>query len=69
MWEHLIPQASLIDAESLESLTPSTALPLGMFVSRKSFKSSLTIPSLTELMLDKASPAVLKGKKPIKLTT
>merc|ERR1719234_749934 len=69
IWEHLIPQASLIDAESLESETPSTAFPFGMLVSKKSFKSSLTMPSLTELMLDKASPAVLKGKKPIKLTT
>ena len=28
-----------------------------------------TMPSLTELLLDKASPAVLKGKNPIRLTT
>ena len=53
----------------MEWLTPRTAFPLGMLVSRKSFRSSLTMPSLTELMLDKASPAVLKGKNPIKLTT
>merc|ERR1719474_1861051 len=65
MWEHLIPQESLIEADSLESDTPSTAPlpPLGMLVSRKSLRSSCTIPSLTELILANASPAVLNGKK------
>ena len=61
MCEHLIPQASLMDEESLESLTPRTALPLGMLVSKNNLRSSLTIPSLTELMFDKASAAVLNG--------
>merc|ERR1719337_383601 len=56
MCEHLIPQASLMEEESLESLTPRTALPLGMLVSKNNLRSSLT-----ELMLDKASAAVLNG--------
>ena len=66
MWEHLIPQASLMEADSFESETPRTApFPLlGMLVSRKSLR-----PSLTELMLARASPAVLKGNNPMRLTT
>ena len=56
-------------AVSLNSASERKYFTLGIFVSRKSLRSSEQTPSDTALMLFNASAACLKGKNPIRLTT